>query len=95
MGFQLYITQRVLQDYTVWYLVVHRWLRDTSPRSAEPRVWLDGSRRCSTEFQATAQTRQVLRFRVGLVSSNPVISPICELVSTSVKERCTHQPIGL
>lgn len=43
MGFQLYITQSVLQDYTVWYLVVHRWLRDASPRSAEPRVCLDGS----------------------------------------------------
>lgn len=43
MGFQLYITQSVLQDYTVWYLVAHRWLRDASPRSAEPRVCLDGS----------------------------------------------------
>lgn len=52
MGFQLYITQPVLQDYTVWYLVAHRWLRDTSPRSAEPRVWLTGA----GEFCATAQT---------------------------------------
>lgn len=52
MGFQLYITQPVLQDYTVWYLVAHRWLRDTSPRSAEPRVWLMGA----GEFRATAQT---------------------------------------
>lgn len=63
MGFQLYITQPVLQDYTVWYLVAHRWLRDSSPRSAKPRVWLDGSwgrTDGSTEFQATAQTWQVL-----------------------------------
>lgn len=43
MGFQLYTTQSVLQDYTVQYLVAHRWLRDSSPRSAEPRVCLDGA----------------------------------------------------
>lgn len=52
MGFQLYITQPILQEYTMWYLVANRWLRDASPRSAEPRVWLTGA----GEFRATAQT---------------------------------------
>jgi hypothetical protein len=68
MGFQLYITQSVLQDYAVWYLVAHRWLRDTSPRSAEPRVCLDGSwGPVALASELRPRQWQALCFRVGPV----------------------------